>query len=114
MSTQQTHGATPPTAARLREMAAAYRRSAETSRYHEKNCRADMFLSAAESHRIDAERDEVCAAALLAGAEAIEQCGELREIVRDFQRMYCGFGMKTEAESLNDRASAARARLEAL
>ena len=49
---------------------------------------------------------------LLAGAEALEKVEELRAVVRDFQRMYCGFGMKTEAEALNDRATAALARLE--
>jgi hypothetical protein len=52
------------------------------------------------------------AAALLAGAEALEKSEELRAAVRDFQRMYCGFGMNTEAEALNDRATAALARLE--
>jgi hypothetical protein len=50
------------------------------------------------------------AAALLTGAQALERSEELRAVVRDFQRMYCGFGMKTEAEALNDRATAARLR----
>jgi hypothetical protein len=59
-----------------------------------------------------AEQNERKAAALLAGAEALEKSEELRAVVRDFQRMYCGFGMKTEAEALNDRATAALARLE--
>ena len=52
------------------------------------------------------------AASFVAGAEALEKSEELRAVVRDFQRMYCGFGMKTEAEALNDRATAALARLE--
>jgi len=66
----------------------------------------------AESYTEYAEQQERKAAALLAGAEALEKSEELRAVVRDFQRMYCGFGMKTEAEALNDRATAALARLE--
>lgn len=72
MPNRQTHEARPQTAARLREMAEASKRSAETSRYHEKHCRADMFLASAESHRVDAENYEANVVALLAGAEALE------------------------------------------
>jgi hypothetical protein len=77
MSTQQTPNPAPDPrreqAGRLREMARAYRRSAETSRYHEKHCRADMFLASAELHRVDVESYEAHAAALLAGAAALER-----------------------------------------
>ena len=69
----ETHEARPQTATRLREMAEASKRSAETSRYHEKHCRADMFVASAESHRVDAENYEANAAALLAGADALER-----------------------------------------
>lgn len=58
------------------------------------------------------DSDSADVPALFAGAEALENREELRAVVRDFQRMYCGFGMKTEAESLNERANAALARLE--
>jgi len=111
----ETHEARPQTATRLREMAEASKRSAETSRYLEKNCRADMFRTWAKSHRVDAENYEANVVALLAGAAALEAVEVAKRALEESFCMCEQIGRNEHIDvCAKKKALAALARLEAL
>ena len=105
MSTHQTHGATPQTPARdpRREQAAKLRELAAQRESIALGCERHHYPDAAAWVRVEA-------AALLAGAAAIEAVEVAREALKDL----ANDGVERSRDPRTLRAAAALARLEAL